>query len=149
LGWPLFLFKINWENPMSHQNAVLIQSLYAAFAVGDVAAVMSAMAPDIIWNEAENHPYAEGNPYIGPEDVAEGVFARLGGEWDGFVVAVEEILAAEDLVVVLGRYHGTYKATCRVQNAQMVHAWRVVDGKVTSFQQYADTLQITRVMGVV
>jgi uncharacterized protein len=149
LGWPLFLFKIDWENPMSHENAALVQGLYAAFAVGDVAAVMGAMAPDIICNEAENHPYADGNPYIGPQKVAEGIFARLGGEWDGFVVAVEEILAAEDLVVVLGRYHGTYKATGGAQNAQMVHAWRVVNGKAVSFQQYADTLQIVRVMGVV
>lgn len=134
---------------MSHENAALIQKLYAAFETGDVAAVLGAMAPDIIWNEAENHPYADGNPYVGPQAVAEGVFARLGGEWDGFAVAVEEILAAEDLVVVLGRYHGSYKATGRAQNTQMVHAWRVVDGKITTFQQYADTLQIARVMGVV
>jgi uncharacterized protein len=137
------------ENSMSHENAALIQSLYRAFAVGDVAAVLGAMAPDIIWNEAENHPYADGNPYVGPGAVAKGVFARLGGEWDGFAVVVEEILAAEDLVVVLGRYHGTYKATGATQNAQIVHAWRVVDGKIVSFQQYADTLQIARVMGVV
>ena len=134
---------------MSHENAALIQKLYAAFEAGDVAAVLGAMAPDIIWNEAENHPYADGNPYVGPQAVAEGVFARLGGEWDGFAVAVEEILAAEDLVVVLGRYHGSYQATGRAQNTQMVHAWRVVDGKITSFQQYADTLQIARIMGVV
>ncbi len=134
---------------MSHENAALIQKLYAAFAVGDVATVMDAMSPGIIWNEAENHPYADGNPYVGPQAVAEGVFARLGGEWDGFAVAVEEILAAEDLVVVLGRYHGSYKATGRTQNTQMVHAWRVVDAKITSFQQYADTLQIARVMGAV
>ena len=134
---------------MSHENATLIQSLYAAFAVGDVPAVLASMSPDIIWNEAENNPYADGNPYVGPQKVAEWIFTRLGDEWDGFGVVVEEILAAEDLVVVLGRLHGTYKATGRTQNAQMVHAWRVVDGKITSFQQYADTLQIARVVGVV
>jgi uncharacterized protein len=137
------------ENPMSHENAALIQGLYAAFAVGDVTAVLGAMAAEIFWNEAENHPYADGNPYVGPGNIAEGVFARLVGEWDGFAVVVEEILAAEDLVVALGRYHGTHKATGRTQNAQMVHAWSVVDGKIVSFQQYADTLQIARVMGVI
>lgn len=135
------------EEAMSHENAALIQSVYAAFARGDVDAVLAAMSPEIVWNEAENHPYADGNPYVGPGAVAEGIFARLGGEWDGFAVSVEEILAAEDLVVVLGRYHGSYKATGTTQNAQLVHAWRVLDGKVVSFQQYADTLQIVRVMG--
>jgi uncharacterized protein len=133
----------------SQVNAVLIQSLYAAFATDDVGTVIAAMSPDVIWNEAENHPYAAGNPYVGPAAVAQGVFVRLGGEWDGFSVSIEEILAAEDLVIALGRYHGTYKATDAKQNAQMVHAWRVVDGKITSFQQYADTLQIARVIGAV
>ncbi len=134
---------------MSHENAALIQSLYAAFAVGDVGGVLGNFTPKTIWNEAENHSYADGNPYVGPDAIAAGVFARLGGEWDGFAVSVEEILAAEDLVVVLGRYHGTYKATGKPLNAQMVHAWRVECGKVASFQQYADTLQLARVMGVV
>jgi uncharacterized protein len=137
------------EAHMSHENAAIVQKLYAAFAIGDVGAVLANMSSDIIWNEAENNPYADGNPYVGPAAVAQGVFSRLGGEWDDFAVAVEEILAAEDLVVVLGRYHGSYKATGRTQNVQMVHAWRVVDGKITSFQQYADTLQIARVMGAV
>jgi uncharacterized protein len=131
---------------MSHANAALIQSVYAAFAKGDVEAVLGCLSPNITWNEAENHPYADGNPYVGPMAVAQGIFARLGGEWDGFAVSAEEILAAEDLVVVLGRYHGTYKATGRVQSAQMVHAWRVENGKAVSFQQYTDTLQITQVM---
>jgi uncharacterized protein len=131
---------------MSHANAALIQIIYAAFAKGDVEAVLGCFSPDIIWNEAENHPYSDGNPYVGPMAVAQGIFARLGGEWDGFGVSVEEILAAEDLVVVLGRYHGTYKASRRKQSAQMVHAWRVVGGKAVSFQQYTDTLQIAQVM---
>jgi ketosteroid isomerase-like protein len=33
--------------------------------------------------------------------------------------------------------------------AQMVHVWRIIDGKVTAFQQYADTLQVARVIGAV
>jgi uncharacterized protein len=134
---------------VSHENAAIIQSIYRAFTAGDVATVMGHMSPDIVWNEAENHPYSDGNPYVGPERVVQGIFARLGDDWDGFGVVVEEILAAEDLVVALGRYHGTYKATGYKQNSQMVHAWRVQGGKATRFQQYTDTLQIARVMGVI
>jgi uncharacterized protein len=134
---------------MSHENAAIIQSIYRAFAAGDVAAVIGHMSPDIVWNEAENHPYADGNPYVGPEAVVQGIFARLGSDWDNFGVVLEEILAAEDLVVALGRCHGSYKSTHHKQNAQMVHAWHVQGGKATSFQQYTDTLQIARVMGVI
>jgi hypothetical protein len=71
-------FAINpKEQSMSHENAALIQKLYTAFASGDVDAVLGHMSPEIIWNEAENNPYADGNPYVGPAAVAPGVFSRL------------------------------------------------------------------------
>lgn len=132
---------------MSKQNADLVRSIYEAFAAGDVAGVIGRMSTTIVWNEAENFPYADGNPYVGPEAVARGVFARCAGEWDGFGVDVEEILDAGDSIVVLARYRGTFKATGRAQHTQAVHVWRVADGKAVRFQQYADTLQVARVTG--
>ena len=76
---------------MSQQNVDLMKSLYEAFGRGDVPTVLGAMDPAIVWNEAEGFPYADKNPYVGPQAVLEGVFARLGGEWDGFAVALEEV----------------------------------------------------------
>lgn len=132
---------------MSTSNVELVRGIYDAFAAGDVAGVLGRMSPGIVWNEAENFPYADGNPYVGPEAVASGVFARCISEWDGFAVAVEEILGAGETVVALARYRGVYKATGRSQNTQVVHIWRVAGGKAARFQQYADTLQVARVMG--
>ena len=132
---------------MSEANVALIRSIYDGFAAGDVGAVLGAMAPDIVWNEAENFPYCDGNPYVGPQAIAEGVFARCIGEWDGFAVAIDEILDAGDTIVALGRYQGTCKATGTAMNAQLAHVWRVEDGKAAAFQQYTDTLQAVRAMG--
>jgi ketosteroid isomerase-like protein len=56
-------------------NVQIISDAYAAFAAGDVPSVLSMMSSDIVWNEAENFPYADGNPYIGPDAVVQGVFA--------------------------------------------------------------------------
>lgn len=134
---------------MSQEAVALVRGLYDAFAVGDVPGVLGRMSPDIVWNEAENFPYADGNPYVGPEAVAAGVFARCGSEWDGFGVAVDEIVDAGDTVIALGHYVGTYKATGRTQKAQLVHVWRIADGKLIGFQQYVDTLQVARVTGAV
>ncbi|HYI64958.1 MAG TPA: nuclear transport factor 2 family protein [Allosphingosinicella sp.] len=132
---------------MSQENVALIRGIYDGFAAGDVAAVLGAMSPGIVWNEAENFPYADGNPYVGPEAVAQGVFARCIGEWDGFAVTVDEMLDAGDTIVALGRYSGTCKATGKSMNAQLAHVWRVEGGKAARFQQYADTLQVARVTG--
>jgi hypothetical protein len=128
-------------------NLDLIKGLYEAFAAGDVPAVLARMSPDIVWNEAENFPYADGNPYRGPEAILTGVFARLGSEWESFSAIPEEYLDAGDTIVVLGRYRGTCRATGRALDAQLAHVWRVEDGKAASFQQYTDTLQAARVTG--
>lgn len=134
---------------MSQSNVDVIRGMYDAFATGDVEAVLGAMSPDIVWNEAENFPYADNSPYHGPQAVADGVFARCGGEWDGFGVEVEELLDAGETVVAFGRYTGTYKATGRTQNPQIVHVWRLKDGKAVAFQQHVDTLHVARVIASV
>ena len=134
---------------MSQQNVDLVRSIYEAFAAGDVAAVLGAMSEDMVWNEAENFPYADGNPYRGPQAILGGVFARLGTEWDGFAALPEEFLDAGDTVVVLGRYRGTHKATGKPLDAQLAHVWRVSDSKAVAFQQYTDTLAAARAVGAV
>ncbi len=132
---------------MSQENVALVRGIYDAFAAGDVPAVLGAMSPDIVWNEAENFPLADRNPYVGPNAILAGVFARLAADWDGFAVGVDELLDAGDAVVALGRYRGTNKATGRAIDAQLVHIWRIEDGKAKAFQQLTDTLQIGRATG--
>lgn len=132
---------------MSQDNVGLVRSVYESFAKGDVPAVLAAMDPRIEWNEAENFPYADRNPYVGPTAVLEGVFARLGSEWDYFKVAAEELLDAGDTVVSRGRYDAVYKKTGSRINAQFVHVWKLRDGRILGFQQYVDTLQVAKAVG--
>jgi ketosteroid isomerase-like protein len=131
---------------MSKENVAIIRGVYEAFGRGDVPAVLGAMSPDIVWNEAENFPYCDRNPYVGPQAVLEGVFGRILADFDGFAVKPEEILDAGDTVVMLGRYGGACKDTGRTMNLQVVHVWRLNSGRIAQFQQYADTLQVARVM---
>lgn len=128
-------------------NADIIREVYVAFGKGDIPAVLGAMAPDIVWNEAENFPYADRNPYVGPNAILEGVFARIGAEWDNFAVRPQEIIESGDTVIMLGRYGGTCKATNKAIDLQVAHVWRLKNGKATQFQQYADTLQMSRAVG--
>jgi ketosteroid isomerase-like protein len=130
---------------MSQENVELVRGLYARFAEGNVAALLAGLAPDVIWNEAENFPYADRNPYVGPQAVGDGLFARLAAEWD-LAVIPEEFVDAGDTIVVLGRFKGRYKANGAPLDAQLAHVFRIRDGKVARFDEYADTLQAARVM---
>ena len=132
---------------MSAENVAIVRGLYEAFAKGDVAGVLGAMSPDILWHEAENFPYADNNPYRGPPAVAAGVFARCVGEWNGFAVHMNDLIDGGDRVVALGRYSGENKSTGRRMNPQAVHVWTLKGGKVVGFQQYIDTLDVARATG--
>ena len=133
---------------MSQSNLEIIKGIYAAFASGDIPAVLGVMSPDMVWNEAENNlPLADGNPYVGPQAVLEGVFMRLGDEFDGFSVVPERYVAEGDCVVMTGRYSATAKATGLPVNPQVVHVWTLDGGKAASFQQHADTLGLAVATG--
>jgi hypothetical protein len=95
----------------------------------------------IEWNEAENFIYADRNPYVGPQAVLEGVFMRIGADWEGFKVAPEEWLDAGNQVVVLGTYTGRHRETGSEVRAQFAHVWGIRNGRVVRFQQYTDTKQ--------
>jgi ketosteroid isomerase-like protein len=126
---------------MTQDNVELMRSLYDALGRGDVPTVLSAMDPKIEWNEAEGFPYADGNPYVGPDAVAEGVLTRLGTEWDYWNIATEDVFGAGDRVVVTGRYRAKNKKSGATLDAQFAHHWTLRDGRITRFQQYTDTGQ--------
>ena len=131
---------------MSQESLQLVQGLYEAFGKGDVAAVLGKMDQEIHWREADNFIYSEGNPYVGPQAVLDGVLLRLGSEWDAFMVTPEEWLDAGNRVVVLGTYTGTHKATRKPVRAQFAHVWTVRGSRVLRFQQYTDTKQFAEVV---
>ena len=127
---------------MSNLNSV--RTVYAAFAKGDIPAVLGFLSRDIEWTEAEGFPY--GGTYVGPHAVLEGVFMRLGAEWEGFAAVPDEFIAGGDSVVALGKYSGTYKSTGKSFQANFAHVWKVDDGKAVRFVQYVDTLLVQRAL---
>jgi ketosteroid isomerase-like protein len=119
----------------------IVNGIYEAFGRGDVAAVLGAFDSAIDWREADNFLYADGNPYIGPQRVAEGVFQRIVADADGFTLQLNNIIDGGDTVVTEGRYRATMKKTGTPVDAQFAHVWQLRDGKVVRFQQYTDTRQ--------
>lgn len=127
-------------------NVNVINSIYEAFSKGDIEGVVSNFDPNIIWNEAEGNAYADGNPYVGPDAVVSGVFARVGSEWDNFrLVNLELHDMSNNQVLATLRYNGAYKATGKSIDAQVAHLWTLSNGKATGFQQYVDTKQLADV----
>ena len=141
------------EETQSAQNAELtsnlevIKGVYNAFAAGDFPAFLNAMDPKIEWNEAENFPYADGNPYIGPDAVVQGVMGRIGADWEYWTITDQVYhVTQKAMVIVTARYNAKHKITGKVIRAQFMHMWTLENGRIIRYQQYADTLQVTQAM---
>jgi ketosteroid isomerase-like protein len=121
-----------------------VKAVYQAFAEGDIPSALGFLSPEIDWTEAEGFPYA--GTYHGPRAVLEGVFMRLGSEWNGFACVPDEFVDGGDTVVAVGTYSGTYKKTGKSFKANFAHVWKAQDGKLIRFVQHVDTLLVHRAL---
>jgi hypothetical protein len=125
-------------------NVNVIDGLYKAFAVSDIPAALGAMDAKIVWNEAESNSLAAGNPYIGPDAVLNGVFARLGADNEYFKLEDVQLHNMDNnQVLATLRYDAKVKATGKAYNAQVAHLWTLKDGKIIAFQQFLDTKKVS------
>ena len=129
---------------MNNQNIDVINNLYDAFATGDMPSVLGAMNPNIEWNEAESNSLADGNPYVGPDAILNGVFARLGANHEHFNLKdIKVHNMSDNMVLATLRYDAKVKETGKSYNAQAAHLWTLNnEGKIIAFQQYVDTKKI-------
>lgn len=142
-----FMSQLGIDPFLNPGNIITVRKIYDDFAKGDIEAVGAVMDDGLIWNEAENFPYADGNPYKGFNAVVEGVFSRLMGEWDYWKLKDMSFHEMTDnKILVTGRYDAKYKKNGEVIDLQMAHLWTLKDGKAISFQQFSDTKGITDAM---
>ncbi|MEB8330520.1 ester cyclase [Flavobacteriaceae bacterium KMM 6897] len=129
------------------ENMGIVDNLYKAFAVGDIPTVLANMDTEIVWNEAEGNAYADGNPYIGPDAVLNGVFARIGAEHEYFnLTDIQLHEMSNNQVLATLRYNAKVKENGALVDAQAAHLWTLKNGKVIGFQQYVDTKQLAEVL---
>ncbi len=118
-----------------------VQNLYAAFGRGDLETIIQAVSADVEWREVgrpEDFPvYGQRR---GPAGVRE-FFAILGREVDFIQFSPNEIIPAGDRVFVFGHSLLEVRRTGRRVDTDWIHAFRIADGKVVKFDDFADTAQ--------
>jgi ketosteroid isomerase-like protein len=126
-------------------NLDRLKGLYDAFAKGDVATVLGTMDDRIEWREPESMPYGD---QVGPQAVAENVFARVLQDVNEFVVAPEEFVDGGETIAVVGTYSGRGAKTGQRFSTPFVHVWRFRAGKIVYFRTYTDTKVWVDALGI-
>jgi hypothetical protein len=96
------------------------------------------------WSLSRSFPV--GGRYLGKRAVLGLWWPRMEAVFTTWSAMPEQVIAADDVVVVLGRYEGTLRASGAPVDAPFVHVWRLRNGLITALTQQTDTLLIARAM---
>jgi uncharacterized protein len=117
---------------VTHPNEDLLHRGYAAFASGDLAAVLAMMADDMVWHVGGRNQLA--GDYHGHQEIT-GFFGKLLELSAGtFRLEIHDLLANDE--------HGTVLATVHAERdgktlaAREVNIWHLADGKSTEFWSF-------------
>lgn len=129
---------------MTTQAIDIVRAHYAASAQGNVQEMMANVSPQVRWTEMAGFPCA--GTWVGPQSVAENVFAVLGRDWIGYRFELQTLIDAGEQVIGVGSYHGTFRATGKAMQARVAHVWMLQDGQIVAFEQFTDTLLVRQAM---
>lgn len=131
---------------MSNANVALAQSLYAAFQRGDIATIVSAAAPDIVWQlygRPKDHPAL--GVHKGPQGVQK-FFGIIADTQDVVSFTPREFYPSGDKVFVRGHYAWTMRKTKKPVSTEWLHIFTIRDGKLAAFDEFTDTAQFAEAL---
>jgi len=120
----------------------IIADHYAASDRKDLDGMLADLAEDCRWIEMQGSPCA--GTHIGVQAIKTHVFAALSRQFDDFSFTLERLIDAGDEWIGLGHYSGLHKKNALMFRARALHLWRVKNQKIVSFEQFADTLMMSR-----
>lgn len=115
---------------MSQANVEIVRRGFAAYARGDVEAMLELVDSEAKWKQIE-----EPVPVHGHDGIREAL-GRWHEMWDDLRAEAEEFIDAGECVVVLIRYQGLGKASgARVDQASY-HVFKVMEGRIVRMVEY-------------
>mgnify|MGYP001302931530 CR=1 FL=1 len=113
----------------------VIEKVYAAFADRDLDALLALCSPDIVVTQDPLLPW--GGQYQGPDGAASFVMKLMGAS--DSVVTREQLFAAGEDVVQVGRTAGTVRSNGASFDIPECHVWTVRDSLVVRAQFFIDS----------
>jgi len=120
------------------QNTALIQTLYDAFARGDIQGILDNLTDDVQWGLEGPAIIPFAGRRTGQAEV-QGFFEALATTQRDMKLNTERFVAQSNLVATIGRYSGTVTATGKSFDVAVAHFFEIRDGKVARFVDFGDT----------
>lgn len=119
---------------MAHPNETMLRDAYAAFAAGDVAAVLAVLDKDICWHVPGLNQLS--GTFEGHEEVVQH-FTTLFQVTDGtFSMKVQRVFADDEGGAVFTAVTGSRDGN--QYSYRHAHLWTIRDGKAIKFEEFPD-----------
>ncbi len=130
------------------QNVSIVKQLYDAFKRRDAHSIIDMFSDDAIMHGPT--PSTSVLPWGGTYNGRSGVtqfFKALGESLEPQQFDLNDFIAQDNKVVVLGYQKGRAKPTGRPYEIEFVHVWTIRDdGKFTEFRVYNDTASLVEAL---
>ena len=125
-------------------NSDLVQSFYANFQAGDIAAVLALLSPDfeLVYSGPSIIPSA--GTWNGHEGFRKWAQAALQGHLPPESLSFEDFIVQGDKVVVPGHVTLRVKTTGKACETDFLHFFTVRDGKLARWRDFFDTFAIAQ-----
>ena len=130
---------------MAKDNEALVRGVYAAFARGDLEAVLAAFDAQIVWHTPATLPWSRGD-YRGHAGVRE-YFTSFMAHLEAPRILPDALFVCGDRVVGLGAERARVRATGAAFAAEFAHIWTLRGGRVVRLHGIVDTAAICRAFG--
>jgi ketosteroid isomerase-like protein len=115
-----------------------VKGFYAAFARGDIDAILAGVADDVSWEyEAPEEILSSGIRHSRNE-VAE-YFSAIAGQGSDHNLEMTDFFSTDDAVAAFGRYQATVKSSGVRIDTPLAHYFKFRDGKVVRHVQLSNT----------
>ena len=115
-----------------------VKDAYAAFGRGDVATILSMLAPDVSWELEAPAEVSIAGIRKGPEAV-KGFFQAIANDHADPKLEITEYFSSADGVATFGRYKCTLKKTGKRLDSPVAHLFKFRGGKIVRFVDFTDT----------
>jgi uncharacterized protein len=119
---------------MAHPNEELLRGTYAAFAAGDVPAVLAVLDGDVSWH-IPGANRASGT-FHGHEQLVQHFTTLFEVTQGTFALQVQRVFADDEGGAVFAAVTGSRDG--KDYSYRHAHLWTIRNGKVTSFEEFPD-----------
>jgi len=119
-------------------NIPAVQSIYSAFAIGDIPKILSILAEDVDWTFYGPSTIPFAGHYRGRDEMAR-FFTLIGANVEVERYEPREIEEGGDKVIVQGWQRVKARPTGKVWEAHFVHIYTFENGQPVKVREYYDT----------